>query len=65
MIIDVFPDRAPRGGPNGTVTCMNLYSIVGEFLFDLQNGGPKDRLCSSALSCPKGGIRIVFSLEDS
>ena len=64
--MNIFPNLAPRRGPNRTVTSMKLIDrVLGQILFDPKNRRPEDR--SRAISCcrPKRGIVEIFSLEDA
>jgi len=65
MVMNSFPNIAPRSGPNTRVTLMNLNNAVtSETVFDLKNRGPKGRFRRSILGQPKGCIREVLGSEN-
>jgi len=68
MVMDIFPDGAPRLGPNGGITIMNLIDdIGGEVVPYLQNRGPiygsRPRVRGVTFQKAAGGV--VFGFEDS
>lgn len=65
MVMNFLPNRAPRLGPNGRVTIMDLIdSVRSEVMPYLQDRGPIDGSGARGRGIPKGGRGVVLSFED-
>lgn len=66
MVINVFPDVTPRGGPNTRVTFVNLnFTVVNKNFFNTSNRSPESRFGGVIRGEPETGVRVIFRFDDA